>query len=102
MPTNNWCSKHGHYFGDDYCPICRASNDMDSFAKIAKENKEIKRELNVNTQKWIEEIQGIDTEKSRYDICPDCGNRSLEHITSLTKKCHNPNCKTNRPTSGAW
>ena len=101
MPNNEFCYKHHRYYTFE-CPECInefSDNELKLLAEQRKQEKEQKQKDNVNTQKWIEEIQGK-KDDSTFEICPDCGHRSLKHLTSLTKKCYNPDCSSNFKSLG--
>jgi DNA-directed RNA polymerase subunit M/transcription elongation factor TFIIS len=101
MHNRPFCSKHGRYYNYQ-CPECTNELDTDDLALLAdkrKQKKEQKQKENINTQKWIEDALGIKNESS-YEICPDCGHRSLRYLTSLTKKCYNHDCPSNFKSLG--
>jgi hypothetical protein len=101
MSDRHFCGKHGRYYVNQ-CPECSSEISADELSYLAekrRKQKEQKQQDNINTQMWIEEISGSKPEGD-FQICPDCGHRSLRFLTSLTKKCYNPDCPTNFKSLG--
>ncbi|MFC1974655.1 hypothetical protein ACFLVA_01420 [Chloroflexota bacterium] len=72
--------------------------DADKLAKDATEKRKQKQQHAENTQKWIDELIGVKYEGS-FEICPDCGHRSLLYNNTRTQNhCNNPKCPTNIKT----
>ncbi|MFC2018527.1 hypothetical protein ACFLU4_01045 [Chloroflexota bacterium] len=94
-----YCRKHSRYYFYK-CPECAKEPivDIDKLAKEASEKREQKQQHFENVQTWIDEATGVKYEGA-FEICPDCGHRSLLYNNIRTKsKCHNPNCRTNVKT----
>jgi DNA-directed RNA polymerase subunit M/transcription elongation factor TFIIS len=91
-----FCRKHDlHYHYQ--CPEC--AKEMPDIEKIIEdtETKNVERQKRAqNTQNWIDDALGTRYQGS-FEVCPDCGHRSLVYNQTRTKcQCNNPECRRNQ------
>lgn len=95
-----YCNRHGRYYYYR-CPECIRESpiiDANELSKEVTKKRKQKQKDAKTVQKWIDEATGEKYEGA-FEVCPDCGHRSLLYNKTRTKsQCNNPNCRTNFKT----
>jgi DNA-directed RNA polymerase subunit M/transcription elongation factor TFIIS len=91
-----FCRKHDilYYY---QCPECaKEFPDIQKIARDAETQNKQRQEHAQNTQNWVDDALGIKYQGS-FEVCPDCGHRSLIFNKTRTKsQCNNPKCPKNQ------